>query len=77
MYLDGRGIPKDYAAAIQWFRKAADKGNRYGFWNLATMYEKGFGVQKDGHKAEEYYRKAARKGHKRAQKLLKKRGLKW
>jgi TPR repeat protein len=27
MYENGRGVPKDRAQAIAWFRKAADSGN--------------------------------------------------
>ena len=26
MYEDGKGVPQDYAEAVNWFRKAADQG---------------------------------------------------
>ena len=27
-YYDGDGVPQDYAEAVKWYRKAAEKGNR-------------------------------------------------
>ena len=28
MYRDGKGVPKDLKKAIEWYRKAAEHGNR-------------------------------------------------
>ncbi|MFC1580141.1 tetratricopeptide repeat protein, partial [Thermodesulfobacteriota bacterium] len=78
---------KDPAEAAHWFKKAADQGNRAGYFQLGRLYENGWGVPKNERKAEEYYRKfgdyvkayqkGARQGVKEAQEWLTKRGLKW
>jgi hypothetical protein len=53
MYAQGKGVPKDYALAAQWFLNAADKGTGYGGSDtdaecaLAIMYWSGVGVQRD------------------------------
>jgi TPR repeat protein len=61
------GVPKDDAKAVEWYRKAAEKGNHVAQVNLGIMYEKGHGVAKDEARAVEWYRKAAEKGNARAQ----------
>ncbi|MFC1813787.1 tetratricopeptide repeat protein, partial [Thermodesulfobacteriota bacterium] len=86
MYLEGRGVKRDYQKAMAWFGKAS-KGYRYGHFNLGRMYEYGWGVPKDERKADEHFRKFgdyekefrkwAKKGNKEAQQMMKKRGLKW
>ena len=43
--------PPDYAAAAQWYQKAADKGYSRALFNLGTMYEQGLGVEQDQLKA--------------------------
>ena len=37
----GRGVPVDYAAALQWFKKAAHQGHPLAQYNVGYMYEKG------------------------------------
>ena len=50
---------KDYAQALQLFRKAAAQGNSGGMYNLGWMYENGFGVARDYTQAIGWYQKAA------------------
>ncbi len=71
MYLNGRGIAKDKAKAVFWFRKAADHGNARAQGNLGIMYENGWGVAKNDTKAVYWYRKAAKQGYAKAEKNLK------
>ena len=37
-------MPQDYAAAVSWYRKAADQGNAKAQFNLGLMYGNGQGV---------------------------------
>ncbi|GLQ06546.1 tetratricopeptide repeat protein [Sneathiella chinensis] len=63
LYRRGLGVPKDPAAAVNWYRKAADLGFARAQANLATMYLKGEGVDQDDAQAFEWFEKAARTGH--------------
>ena len=67
MYYNGQGVRKDYAQAVQWYRKAAEQGNAKAQYNLGVMYEKGQGVRKDYVEAVRWYRKAAEQGIAEAQ----------
>jgi hypothetical protein len=58
IYERGMGVAPDYAAAAQWYQKAADKNYGRALFNLGTMYEQGLGVEKDGLKALNLYRQA-------------------
>ena len=40
-------LSKDYARAVQSFRKAAEDGNADAQFNLGVMYSKGRGVEQD------------------------------
>ena len=62
MYRDGRGVAKDDAQAVQWYRKAAEQGNAFGQTNLGVMYRDGRGVAKDDAQAVEWFRQAAEQG---------------
>jgi TPR repeat protein len=67
IYLYGRGIPADYAKALQWEQKAAEQGDPRAQRDLAFMYERGFGVPADPAQAAEWNRKAAVQGQPEAQ----------
>jgi len=67
MYLNGQGVPKDYAKAIKWYRKAADQKSAYAQGSLGWMYQNGLGVQKDDAEAVRWYRMAADQGNAAAQ----------
>ena len=47
LYQRGQGVKQDYAQAIEWYRKAADKGDVAASLNLAPLYAKGLGVKQD------------------------------
>ena len=39
MYDKGQGVPQDYAAAVSWYRKAAEQGDADAQFNLGFMYD--------------------------------------
>ena len=47
LYKKGEGVAKDAAKAVEWFRKAADKGYTDAQFHLGVMYEEGTGVAQD------------------------------
>ncbi len=59
----GEGVKQDYIAAYYWFKKAADYGNTFAYYNLANMYATGNGVLLDYPEAIRLYNIAASKGH--------------
>jgi TPR repeat protein len=59
MYATGRGVPKDYTAALSWYRKAADQGDASAQNNLGSMYAAGRGVPQDHVQAFMWYTIAA------------------
>ena len=69
-YVDGRGVTKDDAEAVRWYRKAAEQGNADGQFELGYMYESGKGVAKDGVEAVKWYQKAAALGNANAKRKL-------
>jgi hypothetical protein len=60
MYAIGKGVAKNDAEALRWFRKAVEGGQ--GMTNLGNMYSAGRGVAKDDVEAAHLYRKAAETG---------------
>ena len=70
MYENGLGVPQDNAAAVSWFRKAADQGADRAQHNLGFMYNNGLGVPQDNAAAVSWYRKAADQGNGGAQNNL-------
>ena len=54
LYATGQGVPEDHAQALQWFRKAAEKGNAPAQSNLGLLYAKGQGTPKDYVEAEKW-----------------------
>lgn len=61
---------KDYAASLQWYRRASEKGDGEGQMRLAYHYENGLGLARDYAEAAKLYRLAARGGHGSAQARL-------
>ena len=45
--------------AVKWFRKAAEKGTRWGQFNLGVSYARGQGVLQDYSEAMKWFFKAA------------------
>ena len=63
MYKDGKGVPRDYATAVQWFSRSAAAGNSLGQNNLGGMYRDGLGVPRDYSRAITFFRAAAQQGN--------------
>lgn len=59
LYFYGIGATRDYAQALQWYRKAAGQGNAKAQYNLGYMYNTGTGVQQDLAEASRWYELAA------------------
>ena len=55
-------MPKDYAKAVSWYRKAADAGNAAAMYNLGYMYVNGLGVARNCDEGAVWTRKAAEAG---------------
>ncbi len=53
---------KNYAEAVRWYRKAAEKGNAYAMGNLARRYYAGTGVRQDYYEAFKWFMKSAEAG---------------
>ena len=58
-YFYGRGVEQDYAKAMEWYRKAADRGLADAEYSVGVLYENGWGVTKDIDRAKGWYQKAA------------------
>jgi uncharacterized protein len=70
MYANGKGVSRDYAAAVTWYRKAADQDYDHAQVLLGAMYATGKGVPKSDLQAFRWYRKAADQGNARAQAMV-------
>ncbi len=69
-YLTGKGLPKDYAAALEHFRESAKLGDARALTNLGWMLTLGQGVTRDDGKAVAAFQAAADKGYAGAQDSL-------
>src|SRR5207302_1743235 len=70
LYAEGRGVSRDYSAALGWYRRAAAYGSSSALSNLATMYFYGFGVPQSYPKAAQLLQIAVRGGAPDAQNKL-------
>jgi hypothetical protein len=61
------GAEKDPAAAVKWYRKAADQGRVRAQYTLGLMAAEGEGIDRNDEEAVKWYRKAAEKGYAAAQ----------
>src|SRR5215216_4407985 len=66
MYIQGNGVPQDYATAAYWYRQAAEQGYVLAQANLGYMYMNGQGVPRDYVQAHIWSNLAAAKGNKMA-----------
>ena len=64
------GLPRDNTAAVQWWRRAADKGDPDGIVSLGLAYHIGIGVMRDEIEAANLYKKSALLGLPQAQYFL-------
>ncbi|MDO5471271.1 MAG: hypothetical protein Q4F38_08215 [Akkermansia sp.] len=59
-YYDARnGCPRDVNKAMACYRKAADYGYHWGYYNVGKCYLEGQGVPKDDDAARKWFRKAS------------------
>lgn len=63
LYVRGRGVNKNEATALEWFRKAAELGNSPAQFNLGLSYNEGLGVPRNLETAIYWYSKAAENGN--------------
>jgi TPR repeat protein len=63
IYNDGDIGPRDYAAAANWYDKAAAQGQADAQNSLGYLYDFGLGVARDQAKAEQLYESAAAAGN--------------
>ena len=75
LHLNGLGVPKDEAAARQWFESAAKKGHPNAMFELASMLHSGRGGPKDDEEAKLWLHLVTRLGgdaslREKAQRLL-------
>jgi len=61
------GVVRSKSMALDWFRKAANKGQANAMYYLGDMYARGDGVRKSLPEGARWFRKAAAKGHAAAQ----------
>ena len=69
-FLEGRGVERDHAKAVEWLRRAAEQGDVGGQRNLALCCYEGWGVPQDQEEAARWYEKAAGQGDADAQDML-------
>jgi hypothetical protein len=67
MYMDGRGVARDYQEALKWSQMAADQGNPKGMNGLGILYYHGWGVSQNYARALGLFRGAAEKGYAHAE----------
>jgi TPR repeat protein len=70
MYYMGRGVKRDYKAALEWHRKAAQQGKADAQYVVGAMYYTGNAVPQDHQMAVRWFRRAAEQGHADAQHAL-------
>ncbi len=67
LYRAGRGVARDEAASLRWYRAAAEQGLAEAQFELAKAYDTAIGGPRDPFEAVRWYRLAAQQGFGRAQ----------
>ena len=67
MYRDGKGVSKDYKAAVNWVNLSAAQGNAEAQYHLGVAFSFGLGVVPDYEIALKWYLKSAEQGNAFAQ----------
>jgi TPR repeat protein len=70
MYFDGKGVAKNYAEALRWYRKAAEQGHVKAEFYLGEMYLRGQGTSEDYAEALQWIQKAAKQNDPKAEAAL-------
>ena len=63
MYMDGKGVPRNFPIAMQWLARSAAGGSSLGQNNLGGLYRDGKGVNRDFGKAVTYFSASAAQGN--------------
>jgi hypothetical protein len=63
LYIEGKGVERDYVTAMKWARRAADAGNAIGEHNVGHLFETGLGVPQDLSAAALWFARAAEHSH--------------
>jgi TPR repeat protein len=58
-YINGMGVPQDYAQSMAWFRQAADQGDALAQFHLGYAYDIGQGVPQDYVQAHKWFNLSA------------------
>ena len=58
-YRDGKGVTRDYAEAMRWARRAADRGDANALDFVGSMFFRGLGVKRNPEVAAGYFRAGA------------------
>lgn len=66
----GDTVPVDKFKAVEYYRKAAEKGDIVAHYNMGVCYENGVGVSRDIEIAKYWYKKASEQGYNQAQQAL-------
>ena len=70
MYASGRGVPKDYVKAVEWYKKAAEQGLVNAQFNLGASYANGEGVPQSNVFAYMWWLLAKAQGSEKASQYL-------
>jgi uncharacterized protein len=70
MYYEGKGVTRDYAEAVKWYRKAAELGEAEAQVNLGTMFSEGQGATRNYIEAYVWFSRSAAQGNERAKSNL-------
>jgi localization factor PodJL len=65
-FAQGKGVPKDFAKAADWYQRAASRGSAPAQYRLGGLYERGIGVKADPARARAWYKRAAEQGNVKA-----------
>ena len=66
LYINGQGVEKNVAKAVEMFRDGAEKGNLSCMFFYAQSLENGNGTSKDPEAAKRWYLRAAKAGNQAA-----------
>lgn len=58
-YEEGNGVTRDYEKALDWYKKAASKGNPSAYFRIGRFHEMGFAVEQSYENAREWYLSSA------------------
>ena len=67
LYERGRGVPRDYAQALEWHLKAAEQGDAAAQSHAGFLYRSGATGRQDYAEALKWYRRGAEQGNRLAQ----------